>query len=135
VDQGKLDRYIFDQMRRDARERWHLRGIVYRPPHFHDRRRAYRIEVQEGDLKEDRRRLSRVDQARLIAERFSAWPAVGAFVVSDLSSTGCAIQVSSKPDIAAGTRVGLQLLGNGLDLAVHGRVIYVRRGRRPSDNR
>ena len=137
VDQVQLDRYIFEQLRREAWQKRHLRGLATSPAleRGSDKRLTRRIRVTKTwDLL---LRVQLIDeeeesQETLLKEPVSAPVLTDSedantpvFKIYDISTSGCSYLCTETHAPPAGAVLRLFIEGEKLSLQVQGRVIYV----------
>ncbi|MFH1130392.1 MAG: hypothetical protein V1754_03595 [Pseudomonadota bacterium] len=133
ADQAVLDRYVFDCMRRDARQKRHVRGQLYGIlPTGGDRRRDWRVDLETGEIyaffdEESERQLSLADQAKAMAEAQVELQKLGDVRLQDLSSSGCAFFYDEGMGLKKGMALQIRLMAKGFRLVVRGRLVYLRR--------
>lgn len=133
TDEATLTRFVFEDLRRDARKRRHLpddQGGA--PGGLRERRRARRVYPEKQNLSvylEDfaDRQLTAVEQVRILAAATGEWEVLGEVELSDVCANGCGFFSRKHNGLKAGAVVEIHLLGEGVDLRVHGRVVYVRK--------
>jgi PilZ domain len=137
AQQARLDRYVFGQMRREAREKRHVRGTLFRQGNVsYERRRSHRVDLRRTgeQVAVGRKRpstgaqpLSLADQAKIVAS--DALPgSLGRYAFQDISATGCAFLCDATDIFKKRDRLHLELElegDQGEALELNGTVVYV----------
>jgi hypothetical protein len=132
TDLAQLERYVFQLMRYEAREKRHLQGLFEALcGSENERRRAHRVNVKRGELlailetESPGRRGSGSGSVRPMFPR-SGTAATEAcqFDVVDISITGCSLLCPTEQPIWPGMALQLTLKGGWLSVRVLGTVTH-----------
>ena len=131
--EATLTRFVFDDLRRTARKKRHLPDESRSASGgLRERRRVRRVFPEKGKLSlylqnfADRQ-LTTVEQVRLFAAGTGEWEVLGEVELSDISSDGCGFFSRKHAGLRPGALVEIHLQGEGVDLRVSCRVVYVRK--------
>lgn len=145
AQQSTLDRFLFKEMLAEARQKRHLIGLVIRADGGFERRRSHRVSMRRdakrlayahvqptGWEEVTPQQLTAAEQAKLLAELEEQREKSAKsdkeefrFLIDDISSTGCAFFCDHSHPPRKGTVLTLRIIGDGLDIILQARVMYV----------
>jgi hypothetical protein len=119
-EQARLDRFVAELMRREARAQRYLRGAEPDRSVGSNRRAAYRVPVRDAELVASA--WVRIHDAQHLEARLDP---IGPLTVYDISAIGCGLDWPADTAPGVGDQVELQLVGDAFFMELRATVVRV----------